>query len=269
MFQTSDDNNPIHNRTLNGLEGALFEAVGGKAIDAVRDLKLWSKFRSSPVGRKYFPGVKQDPKAAQKALEARGRLNNLLAKTYAEDQFGKTLNYTLKVQQDFALRALEDSRQPLNNLIEQAAQGDNGIVQYLQARTRALGAANLIDKTYNTVKFGGDPEEQVIDGLSWPGIQRQMDQLDKNIADAQQMSSDLDLRVEELSENLTQQSCSAVGGLLTSKTYKFVRSTPLVRQILRRLKLWLNLSAYQVKYLKDNKLLLVASPSQLVAASRD
>jgi hypothetical protein len=256
MFQTSDDNNPIHNRTLNGLEGALFEVVGGKAIDAVRDLKLWSKFRSSPVGRKYFPGVKQDPKAAQKALEARGRLNNLLAKTYAEDQFGKTLNYTLKVQQDFALRALEDARQPLNNLIEQAAQGDNGIVQYLQARTRALGAANLIDKTYNTVKFGGDPDEQVIDGLSWPGIQRQMEQIDRNIADAQQMSSDLDLRVEELSENLTQQ--SALSGRRAADIEDLqVRSLDAPRQadLEASQTMALNLSAYQVKYLKDNKLL--------------
>lgn len=256
MFQTSDDNNPIHNRTLNGLEGALFEAVGGKAIDAVRDLKLWSKFRSSPVGRKFFPGVKQDPKAAKKAFEARGRLNDLLAKTYAEDQFGKTLNYTLKVQQDFALRALEDARLPLNNLIEQAAQGDNEIVQYLQARTRALGAANVIDKTYNTVKYGGDPDEQVIDGLSWPGLQRQMDQIDRNIADAQQMSSDLDLRVEELSENLTQQ--SALSGKRTADIENLqVRSldAPRKADLEATQTMSLNLSAYQVKYLKDNKLL--------------
>ena len=91
-LQTSDENNPIANRALNGLEGALINAVGGRAVDAIKDLRLWNKFRSSPVGRKILPGVKQDPEAAKKALAAKDRLNALLSKTYADDGYGKTLN---------------------------------------------------------------------------------------------------------------------------------------------------------------------------------
>ncbi len=256
MFQTADSKNPIHNRTLNGLEGALFEAVGGKAIDAVRDLKLWSKFRSSAIGRKFFPGVKRDPDAVRKATEARGRLNKLLAKTYADDQFGTTLDYTRKIEQDFAFRAREDARRPLNNFIEEASQGDADVAAYLHARTRGLVAARLLDKTYNTVKYGGDPDEQVIDGLSWPALQRQMDQVDVNIKNAEAMSSDLDKRVSELSDTLTQQ--SAISGRRTADINDLQRRSldaPRLADLEATQTISLNLSAYQVKYLKDNKLL--------------
>lgn len=255
-FQTSDDNNPVANRALNGLEGALFNATGGWAIDAVRDLKLWGKFRSSAVGRKFFPGVKQDPEATRKAAEARGRLNDMLAKTYADDQYGKTLNYTLKVQQDFALRAITDARQPLNDFIEKASKGNKDVAAYLNARTRGLAAANRIDKTYNTVKYGGEPDEQVIDGLTWTGIQRQMDELDQKIKATEDMSAGLDTRVAELSEDLTQQ--SALSGRRAADIQDLqTRSlnAPRRADLEASQNIPLNLSAYQVKYLKDNKLL--------------
>ena len=255
-FQTSDANNPIANRALNGLEGALFNAIGGKAIDAIGDLRLWSKFRSTPFGRKVFPGVKQDPKASAKATAARKRLNNLLAKTYAGDQFGETLNYTLKVQQDFAFRALEDARRPLNNLIEQAAEGDADVAAYLGARTRGLAAARVLDEAYDTVKYGGDPAEQVIDGHTWPGLQRQMDLLDSQIAEVENMSAGLDTRVADLSENLTQQSALSGRRAADIKDLQ-ARSIDAPRQadLEATQTIPLNLSAYQVKYLKDNKLL--------------
>ena len=257
MFQTSDANNPIHNRMLNGLEGALFETVGGKALDHIRDLKLWQKFSSSSLGKKLMGlGIKADPKAAEKAKAARERLNTLLAQTYANDQYGRTLNYTRKVEQDFALRAISDARNPLDSFIKEAAQGNADIADYLGKRTRGLAAAGFLDKTYNVVKYGGDPAEEVIDGLSWTGLQRQMDQLDVNIRNTEEMATELDARVKEMSENLTQQ--SALSGRKTADIQNLqVRSmeAPRLADLEASQTIPLNLSAYQVKYLKDNKLL--------------
>lgn len=251
-FQTSDANNPIANRALNGLEGALVNALGGRAIDAIRDLRLWSSFRNTPFGRKVFPGKKQNPEARRTATAAQQELNKLLAKTYGVEKD----SYTLADYQEFAYQAVNDEKLPLSLIIREVSEGNKDIAEYLTTRTRALAGARVLDEAYDTVKYGGDPTEQVFDGHEWPQIQKQMDLLDSQIAEAEAMSLDLDDRVGQLSSQLTQQ--SALSGRRASDiTDLQVRSIDAPRRadLEATQTIPLNLSAYQVKYLKDNKLL--------------
>ena len=176
-LQTSDENNPIHNRTLNGLEGALWEAGLPAGANAVRDLikgrraalkasKAKTELNTvlAELGGKYgiklAPGTTQedlsaliaetrrmlaDPKMVDKQREAirlkdlqeaqrrvvnnrnmdaaNGRLNELIAKQYADDNFGGTLDYTKKTESDMALRLLAEDpkRVKLNRLVTEAA----------------------------------------------------------------------------------------------------------------------------------------------------
>ena len=253
FLQTNDESNPVLNRTKVGLEGALFEAVGGQIFDAVKDLKLWSKFRASPVGRKFFPGVKQDPLASEKAAAARKRLNDLLITTYREDQFGKTLDYTIRVEQDLALRAINDARQPLNNFIEKAAEGNADVAAFLRARTQALAAGKEIDDAYNTVRYGGAPDEQVVDMFEMSAVNGRLENLDKSLEIFGQRARQIDDAAAELSETLTRQSSAGPGRSQAIQQLQ-VRAldAPRLDDVkTKQLGIPMNLSAGQVKFIQD------------------
>jgi murein DD-endopeptidase MepM/ murein hydrolase activator NlpD len=247
-LQTSDDNNPIHNRTLVGLEGALFEAAGTPAVKALGDLvkhslaaRKASKAKTelnmvlAELGGKYgiklAPGTTQDdlsaliaetrrmladPKMVDKQREAirlkdlqeaqrrvvnnrnmdaaNGRLNELIAKQYADDNFGATLDYTKKTESDMALRLLAEDpkRVKLNRLVTEAAgtgAGSKEIAEALRARIEAYPAAKILDDIANTVTYGGPPDEVVLNGMSWGEITGHLGSLDGAIG---QYTKDLD-----------------------------------------------------------------------------
>ena len=89
FLQTADTNNPIHNRALVGIEGALFEAVGGSAVDAAR--KIWQSRRAASK--------------LQKATDLSQRIGKL------ETEYGIQLN-PASTADEFS-RAMEQARQML------------------------------------------------------------------------------------------------------------------------------------------------------------
>jgi hypothetical protein len=262
-LQTQDTNNPIHNRALVGLEGALFEAAGVPAVKAMWNVSGASKAykQLGDLSSSYFKGknqkklqdalakvqsdfgIKLDPvtpetteeqlqalldktrsmlsdpqvlrdqrkakavaeyeravreaAAPRLALAAQGRLKKLLAKAFADDQFGRTLDYTRTAEADLVLRAIAEDPQrlKLNKLISEAAgttDETDPIFSYLRQRVEAYPAAKQLDDIANTVQYGGPPDELVLDGGKLPEYTDYLSQLDgqisiyeKNLADVQ------------------------------------------------------------------------------------
>ena len=255
-LQTSDKNNPILNRTLVGLEGALISGTAGAAADWIKPLKRWGQFKQSSTYRKLFPAFKVDPQAPQKARIAHDRLNKMIGQLYADDQYGKTLDYTRKVEADYAVRLIEDERRPYLQFIDEAAGGDADVAKYLKLRTEALAAAKKSDEVYNTIKYGGDPDEEVIDGLAFPALQKLLDDVDADIKTLEGTASNLDTQIKELSSDLTTQ--STVSGRSLGQIQDLQRRSmdaPRLADVkAEKLAIPLSLSAYQVKYLKALKL---------------
>ena len=255
-LQTSDKNNPILNRTLVGLEGALISGTAGAAADWIKPLKRWGQFKQSSTYRKLFPAFKVDPQASQKARLAHDRLNQMIGQLYADDQYGKTLDYTRKVEADYAVRLIEDQRRPYLQFIDEAAGGDADVAKYLKLRTEALAAAKKSDEVYNTIKYGGDPDEEVIDGLAFPALQKVLDDVDSDIKTLEGTASDLDTQIKELSSDLTTQSTVSGRSLgqIQDLQLRSMDAPRLADVKAEKLAIPLSLSAYQVKYLKALKL---------------
>lgn len=253
-LQTQDTNNPIQNRALVGLEGALFEAAGVPAAKALWQVTGAGKAlrRLGEVSDSYFKGknrqkltdllgqvesqlgVKLDPitpastedqirslldqtrqmmsdpkvlrdqrkfklvaeyqKAVREAAaprlakEANQRLRTLLAKNFADDNFGSTIDYTRATERDLALRLIQEDPQrlKLNALITEAAgtiDEKDPVFDYLRQRIESYPAAKQLDDLANTVQYGGPPEEVVFEGMRLPQISDYVGNFDSQIGE--------------------------------------------------------------------------------------
>ena len=252
-LQTSDDNSALANRTIVGIEGGLIAATGGALIDKIAPVRQWQKLRSGPLA-KFFPGIKQDPQATEKANQALGRLRKLLAQEYADDNFGTNLNYTRTVEADLTARLAGEDRQLLNNFVEKAAKGSgDDVLQYLRARTDALVAAKDIDDVYDTMRYGGSPDEVVMDGFDWQATEGILEKLDFDLTDLRGLRSSLADEVSTFSEELTKQS-GLSGARVTDIADLQQRSlnAPRLADVeAKELNIPVNLSAGQVRYIQD------------------
>lgn len=303
FLQTSDSNNPIHNRALVGIEGALFEAVGAPAVKAFwrvsgaskainklgETAQSWSKGAKKKQLDKMLLNVERelgiqspapgtgdpiqdllnqtrqmltDPKVLQDqrkaravaeyhrmvrevaaprlAKEAQIRLKTLLANTFANDQFGSTLDYTRATERDLALRLIQEdpSRRKLNTLITQAAETvdeTDPVLQYLRARADAYEPSKYLDDVANTVKYGGDPDEKVFDVTKLPEIQDEIARIDQELGGLQPQVQAADQGLA-LSETLFNDQAKLGGQLslqiadLQSKLDSFPTAEELVKQ---------------------------------------
>lgn len=253
-LQTSDENNPIQNRAIVGVEGALFEIGFGQAADAIRALRkarrpteaqlnariqnlakengltldptgtadeidqllnqtrqmlkdpnLPAKQRADKL-RKELEQIRRERQVNAGAAQAGERLRKLLADQYAQDNFGATLDYTRKVEQDLALRLIKEDPQRvrLEQLIEEAAKGtDNAteVKQVLRDRIEGLAAAKQLDDIADTVQYGGPPDELVYDGLQSITWERQLFDMDDELKQLDELMRPLR---ESLDENTSQ-----------------------------------------------------------------
>jgi len=252
-LQTSDDKSALANRTVVGIEGGLIAATGGALIDKIGPVRQWQRLRSGPLA-KFFPGIKQDPQATQKANEALGRLRKLLAKEYADDNFGASLNYTRTVEADLTARLAGEDRQLLNNFVEQAAKGSgDDVLQYLRARTDALVGAKAIDDVYDTMRYGGSPDEVVMDGFDWQATEGILEKLDFDLTDLRGLRTSLADEVSTFSEELTKQSGLSGARVkdIADLQQRSLNAPRLADVEAKELNIPLNLSAGQVRYIQD------------------
>jgi murein DD-endopeptidase MepM/ murein hydrolase activator NlpD len=316
MLQTNDSNDPIVNRALVGLEGALFESVGAPAVEALWKVVGGSKAitKLDEVARAWSKGAKKrqldqmilnvernlgikmdqvaksgdpiqdllaetrrmltDPQvlrdqrkaaavaeyhraareiaAPKLAKQAQARLKKLLADTFAQDNYGSTLDYTKATERDLALRLIQEdpSRMKLNQLIAEAAETvdeTDPVLQYLRARADAYEASKMLDDVANTVKYGGDPDERVFDVTRLPDIQDEIGRIDAEKADFSANLAKADEGLAKANELI--ESEAALGGQLnlqiadlTSKLDSF----PTAEEIAKQSSIKLSLSKAQV-----------------------
>ncbi|AGK86746.1 hypothetical protein S-CBP2_0040 [Synechococcus phage S-CBP2] len=316
MLQTNDANDPMVNRAIVGLEGALFEAVGAPAVQALWKVVGGSKAISKldEVAKAWSKGAKKkqldqmilnvqknlgvdpakiissedpiqalleetrrmltDPQvlkdqrkaiavaeyhraareiaAPKLAKQAQGRLKKLLADTFAQDNFGATLDYTKATERDLALRLIQEdpSRMKLNQLIAQAAEtvdDTDPIFQYLKARSETYEASKYLDDVANTVKYGGDPDERVFDVTRFPEIQDEIRQIDSQLGE---FSANLSAADEGLAEaDAIINSQAATGGNLNLQIAELTRNLdayPTAEEIAKQSSVKLSLSKAQV-----------------------
>ena len=252
-LQTSDDNSALANRAIVGVEGALISATGGALLDKIQPIKRWRQLRSGPLA-KFFPGIKQDPEASKKANQALGRLRKLLADEYADDQFGQTLDYTRTVEADLTARLAGENRQLLNNFVERAAQGSGDeVLQYLRARTDALVGAKAVDDVYDTIKYGGSPDEVVMDGFDFQATEGILEKLDLDLTDLRARSGLVDREVTTFSEELTKQSSLSGSRVKNIRELqeRSLQAPRLADVEAKELNIPMNLSAGQVRYIQE------------------
>lgn len=325
-LQTSDKNNPIHNRALVGLEGALFEAAGLPAVKALwqvsgagqaaRNLgKLSDSYLKGRNQQKLFEaldrvqkatGVQLEPltpastqeqinallektrsmlaepqvladqrkaravaeyqravreaAAPRLAMEAQGRLKTLLARQFANDNFGSTLDYTRTTERDLALRLIKEDPQriKLNALITEAAgtaDSSDPIFDYLRQRVDAFQASKQLDEIAETVQYGGKPDERVLDATRLPEIE-------DNLADLDSQINEIGATVSQADEALTNsdgvfQGNAKLGGTLNQQIAVLqsqLESLPTEAQAAAASAIRVNLSTAQVKRLQGIQL---------------
>ena len=126
--------------------------------------------------------------APRLAMAAQGRLKELLARQFADDNFGSTTDYTRTTERDLALRLIQEDPQRLrlNALISEAAgtaDSKDPIFDYLRQKIEAYPASKQLDDIANTVQYGGPPDEIVFDGMRLPQISDYVGNFDSQIGD--------------------------------------------------------------------------------------
>ena len=250
FLQTSDKNNPIANRALVGLEGALFEAAAiGPIGDFLRKSGIGEKAGNAFTRVKDFADYRlSNGPSAKRNQKAYGELLDLSKKIYFKTDPGD-----LSVKDTDKMLSTLDKSDALNKLIDQASGRDNEVRKYLILRLKAQNAAEQIDQAYDTVKYGGAPDEEVVDMFEMSALNARLDDLDNTLTAFGNRSRALDEGVTELSETLTRQSSAGPGRAQAIQQLQ-VRSldAPRLDDVkAKQLAIPMNLSAGQVKFIQD------------------
>ena len=250
FLQTSDENNPIANRALVGLEGALFEAGAiGPIGDFLKSSGLGDKTGSA--FRRIFDFINyKTASGSEKNILAYEDLLDVSKKIY----YGSSPDLAAADKKSVnEMLTFLDRSNTLNNLIDQVAGRDNDVRKYLILRLKAQNAAEAIDEAYDTVKYGGAPEEEVVDMFEMSAVNARLEDLDNTLTAFGNRSRALDESVTELSETLTRQSSAGPGRAQAIQQLQ-VRSldAPRLDDVkAKQLAIPMNLSAGQVKFIQD------------------
>ena len=250
FLQTSDDKNPIANRALVGLEGAAFEALAiGPVGDFLKKVKVGEKAGNAFTRVKDFADYRMsNGPSAKKNQKAYGELLNLSKKIYFDTDPGD-----ISVKDTDNMLSSLDKSDILNNLIDQVSGRDNNVRKYLILRLKAQNAAEQIDQAYDTVKYGGAPDEEVVDMFEMSAVNARLEDLDNTLIAFGNRSRTLDEGVAELSETLTRQSSAGPGRSQAIQQLQ-VRAldAPRLDDVkTKQLGIPMNLSAGQVKFIQD------------------
>ena len=250
FLQTSDKNNPVLNRSLVGLEGALFEAGALPLVKTfLRKTKVGetagSAFRriTDFVDYKTATGTDKGKKAYSKLLEKSKDIYFGTAPDMAAPD-KKAINNMLTSL---------DNSEVLDELIDEVAGRDNEVRKYLILRLKAQNAAEAIDEAYDTVKYGGAPEEEVVDMFEMSAVNARLEDIDNTLIALGNRSRSLDDSVETLSEQLTRQSSAGPGRSQAIQQLQ-VRSldAPRLDDVkAKQLAIPMNLSVGQVRFIQD------------------
>jgi len=249
-LQTSDRNNPIVNRTLVGFEGALFEAtLLGPAQDILKTVGVGKKTANVIERLNEWTAFKQTSKTTNKQAAAYEKFIQLADKSY----YGELATGSLNTKQINEALINLDQTNELNAIIDKAAGRDNEVRKYLILKLRGLNAANTIDEIHDTVKYGGPPEEIVMDGFDHQGTNGVLKSLELDLKNLRTRSAALDEEVSTFSNELTKQSS------LSGTRAKDIRdlqerslSAPRLADVeAKNLNIPVNLSAGQVRYIQD------------------
>jgi len=252
FLQTSDDKNPIANRTLVGLEGAAFEALGiGPASDFLKGSNIGEKAGNAFARVKEFTDYKFKL-GPQRNLNLRAYKKLLEASQ--EAYYGDASDLVSLRNQDIdkVFTSLDETGD-LDDIIDKVAGRDNDIRKYLILRLKAQNAAEKIDEAYDTVKYGGAPEEEVVDMFEMSAVNARLEDLDNTLIAFGNRTSKLDESVAELSEQLTRQSSAGPGRSQAIQQLQ-VRSldAPKLADVkANQLAIPMNLSAGQVRFIQD------------------
>lgn len=266
-LQTSDRNNPLVNRAIVGFEGAIFEAAllpaagellkitgltgvaknafGAAASNVFERIQGWVDY-----GNAYLKGSEESLKLGKKGNAAYRKVTQEILETFYGD--GKELREPNQEQLQALFRRADKSGL-LTQVVEDVAGKDDSLKEYLVRRLLAQDAAEHIDEVYDTVKYGGAPDEQVVDGFELSGVNNQLDDLDANIRALEVRASQVDDEVATFSEELTRQ--SSAGPARTRQIQELqTRSmdAPRLEDVKReQLAIPMNLSAGQVRYINE------------------
>ena len=252
FLQTSDDKNPIANRTLVGLEGAALEALAiGPIGDFLKRSNIGEKAGNAFTRVKDFTDYKLKL-GPQRNLNVRAYKK--LLEVSQEAYYGGASDLVSPRKQDIdkMFTSLDDS-DVLDELIDEVAGRDNDIRKYLILRLKAQNAAEKIDEAYDTVKYGGAPEEEVVDMFEMSSTNARLEDLDNTLIAFGNRTSKLDESVAELSEQLTRQSSAGPGRSQAIQQLQ-VRSldAPKLADVkANKLAIPMNLSAGQVRFIQD------------------
>jgi len=252
FLQTSDDKNPIANRTLVGFEGAALEALAiGPIGDFLKKSNIGEKAGNAFTRVKDFTDYKLKSGSQRNLnLQAYKKLLDLSKEKYYGDasEFASLRNQDV----DKVFSTLDEAGD-LDDIIDKVAGRDNDIRKYLILRLKAQNAAEKIDEAYDTVKYGGAPEEEVVDMFEMSSTNARLEDLDNTLIAFGNRTSKLDESVAELSEQLTRQSSAGPGRSQAIQQLQ-VRSldAPKLADVkANKLAIPMNLSAGQVRFIQD------------------
>ena len=195
-IQTSDENHPLHNRALVGLDGALTSAgLYGVGEVVGPKLKAWAANRAARQADKTIR--EQGPRASKQLFDR-------LSQEYWDQSFENSKS----LEQNLIREGWRDN--VLDEIIEEVAGGNETLKTFLKDRTDAIVEADRLDDIYFTAKFGGDPAEEVVDGIELTGTFKELDDIDVKIEELERAKATLANQVDETSRRLTAES-TAVG----------------------------------------------------------
>ena len=238
-IQTSDEKHPLHNRALIGIDGALTSAglfeVGKRVAPYLKDWVANQAARQA------------DKTISTQGAKASKQLFDLLNQEYWDQSFdnGKSLEQNL-IREGWRDNVIAEH-------IETASGGNQVLKQYLTDRTNAIVEADRIDDVFNTAKYGGDPFEEVVDGIELTGTFEELDKIDTTIEELQKAKATLSNQVEEVSSRLTQESTEAgrIPNQITELQARSMEARPLNDIRAEMTAIPFNLSARQVDFIQS------------------
>ena len=238
-IQTQDENHPLHNRALVGLDGALTGAGIYRLGEFVAPhLKAWAANGAARRANKIIR--EQGPRASKQLFDR-------LSQEYWDQSFenGKSL------EQNLIREGWRDN--VIGELIEEVSGGNETLKNFLTERTNVIVEADRLDDIYNTAKYGGNPFEEVVDGLELTSTYQELDKIDATIEGLQNGKATLSNQVDELSRRLTAESTAAgrTGSQIVELQARSMDARPLSDLRAEMTAIPFNLSARQVEFIQS------------------